>query len=299
MSQKFRLSNLGLYSLLFLLLAFFSAAISLENLQQVEQSQAEDLKMAFESHFRETGLEFAFLDDLKTTYQTDWQIFLRSTTDLGNPPISSPEASIPNTDLKLRASTLAEPYYEPAQAYRDALAGKARVSEVQLPTESGASYNRGYRFPIRDAAGNTIGVGEVFWDISPQARALQNQLLLSLAAFCVILLLGALQSMRMIEKEFSPLKRLVDFSNRIRQGEYPAQIPEEGEGDQAALATHLNAIASRLAELSGNLDDMVVERTRDLERQNRQIQTVAEIASQIAAPHHLEVLLTTTVSLIH
>lgn len=298
MSQKFRLTNLGLYGLLLLLLVTFSVAMGLDNFRQIEQSKAESLKLAFESHDLSADAGYSFLDELKSSFQTDWQVFLRTTVKTNIAENTGSETSILNTDLKLYASTLSEPFYEPAQVYMDALNEKANITRVKLQTENDLQYNRGYSFPIYDLSKNIIGVAQVFWDINPQAGALRNQLLISFAIFIAILLVGAMGSIRMYEKEFSPLKKIADFSNRIFQGDFHQTIPVEGEATQATIATNLNAIASRLAELSEDLDALVTERTNDLEKRNRQIKTVAEIASQIAAPHHLDDLLATTVKLI-
>ena len=143
-----------------------------------------------------------------------------------------------------------------------------------------------------------LGLARCFGTRTSDVAAQRNLLLLSLATFVAIILIGVVGLTRIYRQEFSPYNTLAEYSDHIRLGEYTAEIPVAGEGTLAVLAANLNAIASQMSVTSGNLDALVAERTSDLERRNRQIQTAAEIASQIAAPHHLDDLLTTTVNLI-
>lgn len=303
-SPGLRFFSIGLGGLIILLVAALTVANSIFNQSQIEHAQAESIAAAFESYF--TGADaggtdagFEFLDSLKEKFQADWQVFLHTTSSADDPGAGTPAGeTILSPDIFLRASTLDKPIYEAAQVYDDVLSGTPVISRVRMADEESSIILNVYSFPIYDTAGNLIGVAEAIWDRSPQAAAQRNQLILNLATLAAIGLIAMVGITNNYRKAASSLNTLVEYSSRINQGEYNLKLPITGEGGLHVLAQNLNCIAGQLDELTANLDMQVAERTSDLETRTRRIQTAAEIASQIAAPHHLSDLLNTAVGLI-
>jgi len=303
-SPGLRFFSLGLGGLIGLLVAALTLANSIFYQSQIEHAQAEGFAAAFESYF--TGADtsspdagFEFLDSLKEKFQADWQVFLHTTSSANDPGAEIPSGTtFLNPDIFLRASTLDKPIYEAAQVYDDVLSGAPVINRVRMANEESSVIFNVYSFPIYDRAGTLIGVAEAIWDRSPQAAAQRNQLILNLATLAAIGLIALVGIMHNYRQAASPLNTLVEYSTRINQGEYSVKLPVTGKGTLNVLAQNLNSIAGQLDELTANLDRQVAERTTDLETRTRRIQTAADIASQIAAPHHLNDLLNTAVGLI-
>ena len=295
---KILLTTLGLFGFLFLLLTLVAMAFSMVHIRQIEQIQAESFQAVFESQFRSPDVQPALMAALKEKFSADWQIFLRSTPSLEGTGAPT-EAGIPDTDLKLKVSTLTQPITLAAAEYLQVLSGEEKLTQVQLPASADQPYRSVYSFPIHSESGEIIGVAQVLWDRSGFIATQRNQLLLALTTILAVLLIGVILLMRIFRRASAPLILLADNSGRISNGEYDLITPVNGDGIQELLAKNLNKISDQMRALVENLDTLVAERTSDLEKRNRQIQTAAQIASQIAAPHHLDDLLLTTANSIH
>ncbi len=298
-SPGLRFFSIGLGGLIILLVAALTIANSIFNQSQIEHNQAEGFAAAFESYFTGADSGFEFLDSLKEKFQADWQIFLHTPSSANDPGAGTQAgATILNPDIFLRASTLDKPIYEAAQVYDDVLSGVPVINRIRMADEESSVIYNVYSFPIYDRAGNLIGVAEAIWDRSPQAAVQRNQLILNLATLAAIGLIALVGIMHNYRQAAAPLNTLVEYSTRIKQGEYSLTLPVTGEQGLPVLSQNLNSIAAQLGELTANFDRQVAERTSDLENRTRRIQIAAEIASQIAAPHHLNDLLNTAVDLI-
>jgi len=299
-SKKLLIPSLGLGGIIWLAMLVLVAIDSQNNIRQIELAKAESLEMVFNNYIDASDIPSSTLDYLKDKYQVDWQIFIRNTSagefEGGD---DSAEIRIPNTDLRLRASTLDLIILQPADIYIRALAGESNLEQIAVPVGDTQRISSVYSFPISNGTGDILGVTSVFWDRSPFNAQQRNQILLTSLVILAILVTGGLGLSRIMQLTLEPLPLLVDHARRIGTGEYNLATRLEGNGELAALGENLNTIASEMGKLSTHLDITVAERTSELEKRNRQIQSVAEIASQIAAPHHLDDLLTTTVRLIH
>ncbi len=299
-SRKLLIPSLSLSGIILLTLLVLVAIYSRNNIRQIELAKAESLKLVFNNYLNISDTQSTTLDNLKDKYQVNWQIFIRNTSAAEFEGANdSAETSIPNTDLRLRASSLDQFVLLPANTYIRALAGESSLAQISVPMGDTQQNSSVYSFPIRDETGNIIGVTDVFWDRNPFNVQQRNLLLLTLLVILALLVAGGLSMTRIMRQALAPLPLLVDHARRIGMGEYNLVTRPEGAGELAALGENLNTIASEMGKLSANLDLAVAERTIELEKRNRQIQSVAEISRQIAAPHHLDDLLMTTVRLIH
>lgn len=299
-TRKFLIPGLGLAGITLIALLVLVAIHSQNNVQQIERARAESLELVFNSYLDNSDTQSIPLNNLKEQYQIDWQIFLRNTSASASEGTdNSANTSILNTDLRLRASTLDRFVLLPTLTYIQALAGESSLTQISLPIQDTQQNSSVYTFPLRDETGIIIGVTDVFWDRSPLIAQQRNQFLLSTIVILAVLAAGGLILQRILRQALEPLPGLVDHARRIAAGEYILVTKPEGSGELAALGENLNIIASEMGNLTADLNVAVAERTSELEKRNRQIQSAAEIASQIAAPHHLDDLLLSTVRLIH
>lgn len=298
-SPGLHFSSLGLGGLILLLVAALTIANSFQTQSLIEFTKGETLAAAFSVHFKEAEGGFEFLGILQESFQAEWQVFFRNNNSDGTPVGDSPsDVNWPNPNIILRASTLDKPIYEAAQVYAEVLDGASVLNRIRLSGEESSPIYNVYSFPIYEPTGTLVGVAEAVWDRTPQASAQRKQLALNLATLAAIGLIGLIGRLRINRQATAPLNKLVENSTRISHGEFDVESPLTGEGSLPILAQNLNSIASQMGELTANLDVQVAERTSDLEKRTRRIQTAGEIASQIAAPHNLNDLLTTAVNLI-
>ena len=102
-----------------------------------------------------------------------------------------------------------------------------------------------------------------------------------------------------------PITRLTTTAAQITSGNLDISVDNVGKDEIGTLATAFNAMTSRLRTMIYELEDRVRARTRELETQNstlvyrnQQIQTISEVARNIAGAQDLETLLTTITGLI-
>jgi signal transduction histidine kinase/DNA-binding response OmpR family regulator/HAMP domain-containing protein/putative methionine-R-sulfoxide reductase with GAF domain len=96
----------------------------------------------------------------------------------------------------------------------------------------------------------------------------------------------------------NPLSDLTEAATEIAAGNLDRTAPVEREDEIGVLAQALNSMTARLREVIGELEQRVVERTRDLERRAAQMEAAARVARDAAAIRDVERLLDETVGLI-
>ncbi len=85
-----------------------------------------------------------------------------------------------------------------------------------------------------------------------------------------------------------PLNRLEEGMRRMEQGEFDVRLPIESRDEFGSLAGGFNRMAARLKDTYGTLEAKVAEKTRSLERQNRELSTLYEVAAMLNHPGSLE-----------
>ncbi len=108
-------------------------------------------------------------------------------------------------------------------------------------------------------------------------------------------LMGAVLTIRTIN---GPIGRLVETARQVASGNLSARMQIEQEDELGTLAETINNTTSQMQELVANLEQRVSERTRDLERRTREIQSAAQIARDASTARNLDDLLNRSARLI-
>ena len=95
-----------------------------------------------------------------------------------------------------------------------------------------------------------------------------------------------------------PLRELTQTTSQFAQGDWDQRANIQRNDELGLLANAFNRMASDLAELYHSLEMQVGERTRSLEKRNRQLEATARVAREAAGIHKLDELLTYTTHLI-
>jgi two-component system nitrate/nitrite sensor histidine kinase NarX len=85
-----------------------------------------------------------------------------------------------------------------------------------------------------------------------------------------------------------PVNGMAQGMRRMEDGDFDARLPIETRDEFGSLAAGFNRMAARLQDLYRNLADKVAQKTRSLERQNRELSTISEVAALLNHPGKLE-----------
>jgi two-component system nitrate/nitrite sensor histidine kinase NarX len=85
-----------------------------------------------------------------------------------------------------------------------------------------------------------------------------------------------------------PVNSMAQGMRRMEGGDFDARLPIETRDEFGSLAAGFNRMAVRLQDLYGNLADKVAQKTQSLERQNRELSTISEVAALLNHPGSLE-----------
>jgi GAF domain-containing protein/HAMP domain-containing protein len=114
----------------------------------------------------------------------------------------------------------------------------------------------------------------------------------------ILLSVAALASYGMGNSITAPLDKLTNVAKQVAAGNLDATA-EVTTGDEIGiLGNTLNNMSTTAKNLIANLEELVVERTRLIERRFSQIQAAAEVGKAVAAQRDLEELLNLTTQLI-
>ena len=108
-------------------------------------------------------------------------------------------------------------------------------------------------------------------------------------------LMGAVLTIRTIN---GPIGMLVETARQVAAGNLSARMQIDQEDELGTLAETINNTTAQMQELVVNLEQRVSERTRDLERRTREIQSAAQIARDASTARNLEDLLNRSARLI-
>jgi GAF domain-containing protein/HAMP domain-containing protein len=139
---------------------------------------------------------------------------------------------------------------------------------------------------------------------SDQAQRSQQSKMTTLVTTLVACIIG-LVAMGAAQALSSPIIRLTQIAQQISQGNLDAQAPMDNADEFGMLGRAFNLMTAQLRGLINSLEERVLARTSEIERQNeklshraRQLETVSEVARQIVSAQDLEVLLSSITHLI-
>jgi two-component system NtrC family sensor kinase len=155
-------------------------------------------------------------------------------------------------------------------AVRDAVLGEGRTW-LDSAFVVNDWYVSGYE-PIHDSFGRRVGMLYVGYLERPFRQVKRNILTSMVALFGVITLIGSIISLRRARAIFRPLERMDATMDAVEGGDATARVGTvAGEDEIARLAQHfdrlLDTLENRNAELrklNAELDQKVIERTREL-----------------------------------
>ncbi len=137
-------------------------------------------------------------------------------------------------------------------------------------------YVSGYE-PVTDSFGNRVGMLYVGYLEAPFVAAKRHALWVLVGLFALVMLMGAILSLRWARAVFRPLERMSSTMSAVEAGDADARVGALTSSDEIGqLAQHfdrlldgLQAKNRELKKLADELDIKVLERTRELEQANR------------------------------
>jgi len=108
--------------------------------------------------------------------------------------------------------------------------------------------------------------------LNTEVRSIRNKIIV-IGVLCFIL---ALVLSFIIARSISlPLKQLVGVMKATRTGNYLIRMDYEGKDEIALLSQRFNDMASKVHQHNERLEELVAERTRELEQANRQLEALS------------------------
>lgn len=114
----------------------------------------------------------------------------------------------------------------------------------------------------------------------------------------ILLSIAALASYGMGNSITAPLEKLTNVARQVAAGDLDATAEVTTADEIGILGNTLNNMSATAKNLIANLEELVVERTRLIERRFSQVQAAAEVGKAVAAQRDLEELLNLTTQLI-
>lgn len=114
----------------------------------------------------------------------------------------------------------------------------------------------------------------------------------------ILLSIASLVSYGISNSVAIPLRKLAAVAEEIASGNLEIRAEVNTADEIGILGNTLNSITSTSQQLTGNLEELVAERTQEIENRANQFQAIAEVGQAITAQHEIEELLVKTVHLI-
>lgn len=89
----------------------------------------------------------------------------------------------------------------------------------------------------------------------------------------------------------APLSLLRDWAQRMRNGDLSARVPQQGEGEFAALAKDINNLGESLRSLTREMDERVNNQTITLQRKTRSLEILYDVATRSNSAKDIDELL--------
>ena len=101
-----------------------------------------------------------------------------------------------------------------------------------------------------------------------------------------------------VRQVLQPVNGLTSTVSAIASGDLSQRAPVESEDEFGVLARAFNSMTDQLDGLIGGLEQEVADRTRDLDRRARYLETTAQVAQETASVLAIDLLLSRVVSLV-
>ena len=244
-----------------------------------------------------SNVDDTFLNDLKAQYGHEWRILLtRQSLELATLQDFTTFEPGPTLDLFVLATTKPSLPYAGSSYYE----GLVQGAKASVPVQAGDNTNyRIYGFPLVDYSGQTIGTVEVFTDLRPALSQQFSRILFGLIVVVIAMAIGALVLFFTTRRVLSPLGDLTRSALSIANGDLGQDISIVNEDDEIGqLGTAFNQMTLQLRSMIGNLEQSVRERTQDLDRRRRELETASRIAREITSEQQMDPLLNSAANLI-
>jgi len=224
----------------------------------------------------DVGLDIGegFLADVKSRYSVDAQIMLdeeaaQTATFAG--AVTETQSPIPG--LLLQASTFSTPIFADANAYEKVLNGEDVISTLSSNGKIYAVISS----PLRDHAGNIIGVLEIFEDRTAAAANETRNLFVLIIGSILVLAAGLVIQERVVSQTVKPVDVLTKAALELSKGNLQQQATVQSRDEFGTLANVFNEMANRIGELVANLEARVAARTHNLQLAAEVGRTVSQV----------------------
>lgn len=212
----------------------------------------------------EFGLDpgLAALVELKREYGVDWQIMLsRGPAEIATFRALTDTAQVPISDLILQASTLAQPLFSTADAYRQALQNRDQISRIDRDNQSYVIFST----PLRDYSDQVIGVVDIIRNRTETVQQLTARVLAAIAGLIVVMGAGTLISATLVTRTMQPIRQLTEVARAIERGELTRQAVVVGHDEIGTLGHTFNSMTQQMRGLIDSLETRVEMRTAQLQ----------------------------------
>lgn len=237
------------------------------------------------------ALNAAMLEDMQEKYDADWRILL--VRDLV--PAGALTEPGPNESLLVVTRTQGASIFNDSDSYMNALSG---VSTITHPSRDGRDYAL-LSSPIFDYTGQVIGVLDILYDHTHISASQNTRLILAALASLVVLILGLTGLFLMMRRTLQPIQVLTRAAAEISEGRSMSFINvKPGSDEVGVLVEAFNRMTNQLRSSITELEQRVMERTRDLEDQSHRLRVAAEISQSSTSLKRLEEVLDRSAQLI-
>ncbi len=235
------------------------------------------------------------LQNFKENFSSDLQIFINreAITEITEGYTTDLEAPIPA--LIGYATTLARPIFGTESAYQSALKGNPWSSDVQNLQERHTVYS----FPLQDINGDIIGVADIVINRAAESRAQNQQMALALGAIIAAVVLGGLGVRYFTSRALSPLQELSSAAETVLSGNTNLSIDTHPDDELGLIGRALAALSRHIHTLQETMEKRIAERTQELDKRTRYLQSAAEVARASATLTDLDALLNRAAALIN
>jgi methyl-accepting chemotaxis protein len=238
----------------------------------------------------DVGLDIGstYLKNLKKEYGADVQILLeKKAAEIATFTGSTTGSAGPIPSLLFQSGTFDEPLYASPAAYERVLNGETVVTRVN---SKGRTYSI-ISAPLKDYAGNIIGVLEVALDRTEVIATQFQSLALSIFISLVITIAGVVILTRLINYTLKPINTLTETAAALAGGDFTRQTVIQSEDEFGVLADAFNHMTSQLRDFIATLEARIADRTRNLE-------LAAEVGGSVSQVRALDVMLKDAAELI-
>ncbi|MFZ5879655.1 MAG: GAF domain-containing protein [Chloroflexota bacterium] len=244
-----------------------------------------------------SNVDGKFLAALKREYGHNWRILLTRDALL-SVPLQDLDAFTPGpTDGLYELASTSKLSFAPPNFYASILeSGQKATATVQTP--SNEAY-RIYSFPLEDYSGNTIGVVELITNLAPAYNTQFRRVFFNLLVAAIALGIGSIVLLITTNRAHRPLGELTQSALAIANGDLTHEIKVSNTEDEIGLLSQtFSQVTRQINDLLNSLEKSIRDRTRDLERRTRELETASRIARDIASEQRLDQLLANAANLI-